>query len=33
MDKSENFIERISWKAYFFDKHIMHDNGNYTNMA
>ena len=31
MDKVENVIKRICWKAYFFQKPMMHDNDNYTN--
>ena len=31
MDKVENFIKRICWKAHFFDTPVMCDNDNYTN--
>ena len=31
MDKVENVIKRIRWKAPFFDNPMMHNNDNYTN--
>ena len=31
MDKVENFIKRIRWKAHFFDNPMMRDNDNYTS--
>ena len=31
MDKVENFIKRIRWKAHFFDNPMIRDNDNYTN--
>ena len=31
MDKTENFIEIIRWKAHFCNNLMMRDNDNYTN--
>ena len=31
MDKVENFMKRIRWKAHFFDNPMMHDNDNYSS--
>ena len=31
MDKVENFIKRICWKARFFNNPMMCNNNNYTN--
>ena len=31
IDKVENFIKRIRWKAHFFDNPVMCDKENYTN--
>ena len=31
MDKIENFIKRICWKAHFFENPMMYDNDNYLN--
>ena len=33
MGKVENFIKRIRWKAHFFDKPMMRNNGNCTNYS
>ena len=30
MDKVENFVKRIRWKAHFFENPMMRDNNNYT---
>ena len=31
MDKIENFIKRIRWKAHFFDNPMIRNSNNYTN--
>ena len=31
MDKIENFIKRIRWKAHFFDNPMIRNSDNYTN--
>ena len=31
MDKIENFIKTIRWKAHFFDNPMIRNSANYTN--